>query len=280
VSRPSRPACDDRIEVETGGEASGTAGGSRLAVVVLAGGRGRRMRSPTPKHLLPLLGRRIVDWVIEAARALDPQRIVVVVSPGTGDELLGVELAVQEDARGTGDAMAAARPLLADFEGDLLVLAGDTPLLTPGLLGTLVEEHRRQHAAATVLVFESPLPLPYGRVVRDAAGRVVTIVEEADATPDEVAVRELNASVYVFEPTPLWAALDRLEATSTRGESRLPHAIGHIAAAGETVATFAAPEPEEVRGVNTPDDLAAVSAVLRARLGSASGRRRAVRRPR
>src|SRR5690348_3308629 len=110
----------------------------------MAGGLGTRMRSSTPKHLHPLLGRRMVDWVLEAARALDPEPLVVVASPSTRGDFDGVTVAVQEVPRGTGDAVASARSTLERFGGDLLVLSGDTPLLTPELLRELVDRHRAE----------------------------------------------------------------------------------------------------------------------------------------
>ena len=115
------------------------------------------MRSETPKHLHPLLGRRMVDWVIDAARALSPDRLVVVTSPETQDAIAGdgITVAVQPEARGTGDAVAAAHPALDGFDGDILVLSGDSPLLTPELLEGLVESHRAGEAAAGQLRFFS-----------------------------------------------------------------------------------------------------------------------------
>ena len=134
----------------------------------MAAGLGTRMRSETPKHLHLLLGRRLVDWVTEAARELRPDRLVVVTSPETEEAISaeGITVAVQRDPRGTGDAAGAARPALEGFEGDVLVLSGDAPLLTPALLDGLIETHRQSEAAATVLTFEPTRPLPYGRIVR------------------------------------------------------------------------------------------------------------------
>jgi len=123
------------------------------AAVVLAAGLGTRMRSATPKHFHPLLGRRIVDWVVEAARAVDADPLVVVTSPAGKAEFEGVEVAVQAEPRGTGDALAAARTALAGIDGDLFVLSGDAPGLSPGLLRDLLEVHRRENAAATILSF-------------------------------------------------------------------------------------------------------------------------------
>jgi bifunctional UDP-N-acetylglucosamine pyrophosphorylase/glucosamine-1-phosphate N-acetyltransferase len=242
-----------------------------LAAVVLAAGLGTRMRSRRPKHLHPLLGRRLLDWAVAAARALDPAPLVVVVSPGTVEELdgtlpPGTALAVQEEPRGTGDAAAAARPALAGFEGDVLVLAGDTPLLSEEELGRLLEAHRKEGAAATVLSFEPDEPGDYGRVLRDEHGRLVGIVEAADATPEELAVREVNSSVYVVAVAALWGALDRLEPHNAQGELYLTDAIRHLVDDGRTVAVYRAQDPRVGDGVNTRADLATAGARLRDRI--------------
>ncbi len=161
------------------------------------------MRSARPKHLHTLLGRRLVDWTLAAVRPLEPVPCVVVCSPEARDELAaslpeGTEIAVQAEPRGTGDAVSAAQPLLEGFEGNVLVVPGDAPLLTAELLERLVETHRREDAAVTLLTVETDRPLPYGRIVRDESGAVRRIVEERDASDEELAIRELNASVYVF----------------------------------------------------------------------------------
>jgi len=122
-----------------------------LAAVVMAGGLGTRMRSATPKHLHPLLGRRMVDWVIEAARSAGVERVVVVASPATRELFDGLEVAVQEEPLGTGDAVRAARGALGALAGDVLVLNGDVPALTGGTLQALVATHRAERATATVL---------------------------------------------------------------------------------------------------------------------------------
>jgi bifunctional UDP-N-acetylglucosamine pyrophosphorylase/glucosamine-1-phosphate N-acetyltransferase len=160
-----------------------------IATVVMAAGLGTRMHSSTPKHLHPLLGRRIVDWVIAAAEEAGADPIVVVASPGTRDGFDGLDVSVQENPLGTGDAVRSAQARLAGIRGDVLVLSGDTPLLTADVLRGLVETHRRERAAATVLSFEPRDPRAYGRIVRDGNGRVARIVEAVVATPDEVELR-------------------------------------------------------------------------------------------
>jgi bifunctional UDP-N-acetylglucosamine pyrophosphorylase/glucosamine-1-phosphate N-acetyltransferase len=242
---------------------------SDLAAVVMAAGLGTRMRSETPKHLHPLLGRRMIDWVLEAGRALEPDPLVVVASPETADAIDGAVVAVQHDPRGTGDAVATARPALDGFDGDVLVLSGDTPLITRGVLQGLVDEHRRTQADVTLLSLESPRPLPYGRVLRDEAGEVRGVIEEGDATPEQRAIPELNSSIYVFRAPALWAAVERLEPDNEQGELYLTDTIAHVLAVGGRAAAYRAPDPEVVEGVNTRADLASAAAVLRTRVNEA-----------
>jgi bifunctional UDP-N-acetylglucosamine pyrophosphorylase / glucosamine-1-phosphate N-acetyltransferase len=226
------------------------------------------MRSETPKHLHPLLGKRLVDWVIDAARALGPEPLVVVTSPATQDAIAGdgITVAVQPEARGTGDAIAAARAALDGFEGDVLVLSGDSPLLTPELLEGLIAKHRESRAAATVLTFEPVRPLPYGRILRDDEGNVRAIVEEGDATEQERAIRELNSSTYVFDARELWGALDALKPDNVQGELYLTDTVRALAEAGKPVATYKSDDPEAPVGINTRVELAAAAAVLRDRI--------------
>jgi bifunctional UDP-N-acetylglucosamine pyrophosphorylase/glucosamine-1-phosphate N-acetyltransferase len=235
----------------------------------MAGGLGTRMRSAMPKHLHPLLGLRVVDWVIETARALPAERVVVVASPSTRDAYEGVEVAVQESPRGTGDAVASAGEALAGFEGRILVLDAAAPLLTAGVLRELVEEHGRSRADVTLLSIEPDTPLPYGRVIRDASGAVQAIVEERDAGPAERAVRELNTSIYVFESAPLWEALARLDSDNAQGELYLTDTVGHIVAAGGRAAAHRCADPLSTLGINDRAELAVTAAALRDRINRA-----------
>jgi len=240
-----------------------------LAALVMAAGLGKRMRSALPKHLHPLLGRRLVDWPIEAGRALDPAPLVVVLSPETLEafgDAEGVVTAVQREPRGTGDAVATAREALGGFAGDLLVLSGDTPLLTETLLRDLVEEHRRTGADVTVLSFEPDDPGAYGRVLRDPDGALRAIVEAVDASPAELETREVNSSIYVFRAEALWPALEALEPQNAQGELYLTDSVRRIVERGGHGAVHRAPDPREALGVNTRAELAAAAAVLRARI--------------
>jgi bifunctional UDP-N-acetylglucosamine pyrophosphorylase/glucosamine-1-phosphate N-acetyltransferase len=242
---------------------------TNVAAVVMAAGLGTRMRSELPKHLHPLLGRRMVDWVVESARAVEADPVVVVVAPDRADAFPGLTVAVQQEPRGTGDAVAAAHEALAHFSGDILVLSGDTPLLTEEVLRGLIEAHRREGAQVTVLSFEPADDFPYGRLVRAADGSLERIVEERDATPEQLAITELNSSIYVFQSDALWAALAKLDTSNAQGELQLTDTIGHIIAAGGRASVYRSPDPVAPIGVNTRADLAGAGAVLRDRINRA-----------
>jgi bifunctional UDP-N-acetylglucosamine pyrophosphorylase/glucosamine-1-phosphate N-acetyltransferase len=237
-----------------------------VAAVVMAGGLSTRMRSELPKHLHTLLGRRMVDWVIEAAREVPVDPLVVVCSPQTAELMPDVAVALQPSALGTGDAVRCARAALEGRAKRLFVLSGDTPLLTPSLLRELVATHAREQAVATVLSFSPPDLRSYGRVLRAENGSVRAIVEALDATPEELAVREVNSSIYVFEMEPLWPALERLEPANAQGELYLTDVIRLLVESGARVAAHLAPDPRETEGVNTRAELAAAMAALRDRI--------------
>jgi bifunctional UDP-N-acetylglucosamine pyrophosphorylase / glucosamine-1-phosphate N-acetyltransferase len=237
-----------------------------LAAVVMAAGIGTRMKSATPKHLHPLLGRRMVDWVIGAARGAGAERLVVVASPQTADLLDDVEVAVQEEPLGTGDAVRCAKSALEGFGGDVLVLNGDVPALRTETIRALVDAHRAAGAAATVLSFEPADAGAYGRIVRDADGRLDRIVEAGDASPEELAIREVNSGIYVFRAERLWPALERLDAHNAQGELYVTDTLGLLVAEGESCAVQIAEDPLEAEGVNTRAELALAAGSLRDRI--------------
>lgn len=237
----------------------------------MAAGLGRRMRSDRPKHLHPLLGRRVLDWALVPAAPLGADPVVVVCSPETREELARTlpdeaELVVQPEPRGTGDAVASAKPTLEGFSGDVLVLDGAAPLLTTSVLEELLAEHRRARASVTVLSIEPAKSLPYGRVLRDDEGALRAIVEERDANAEERAVRELNTSIYVFKSDDLWPAVDRLEAHNAQGELYLTDAVLNLVADGKRGAVYRAADPIVGLGINNRAELAQAAGVLRARV--------------
>jgi bifunctional UDP-N-acetylglucosamine pyrophosphorylase / glucosamine-1-phosphate N-acetyltransferase len=239
---------------------------TRVGAVVMAAGLGTRMRSEVPKHLHPLLGRRIVDWVLAVASELGADPLVVVASPSTAQAFHGVEVAVQEEPLGTGDAVRSARPALEGRARDILVLSGDAPLLTPALLRGLLATHREEDAVATVLTFEPDDPREYGRVLRNGDGGVAAIVEARDATPEQLAVREVNSSIYVFRADRLWPVLEQLAPHNAQGELYLTDSVALLASAGGRVAVHKGGDAMEGEGVNTRAELATAAALMRDRI--------------
>ncbi len=245
--------------------------GESLTVVVLAAGEGKRFRSALPKPLHPVAGRPLLWHVLAAAAPLKADRTVVVVGNGAdqvtaaveGFDLGPVAFAVQAAQRGTGDALAAAVPQL-EGDGDILVLFGDTPLVSAELLEGLVDAHRSARADATLLTCVMTDPAGLGRVLRDPDGAVTRIVEERDATPTQRAIREVSAGMYVFR-RPVLNGLSKLRPDNDQGEYYLPDLVPQVLAGGGRLVTAAGPE-EEVMGVNDRIELAAAEAVLRRRL--------------
>lgn len=244
-----------------------------LTILILAAGKGTRMHSDLAKVLHRINGRPMIHYVLETARALRPRRIIVIVGHQAGAvrrELAGlpgpsgltVEFAVQEEQLGTGHAVRQAEPLLAGESGIVLVLAGDTPLIRPSTLTSLIQAHRRDGAAASVLTAGVEDPTGLGRILRDGTGRIDRIVEEKDATGEQRALKEINTSTYCFEPVLLLRALDRLTPENRQGEYYLTDTIGILRREGHRIADAPAGMPEETMGINTPEQLSAAESWL------------------
>ena len=251
-----------------------------LAAVVMAAGEGTRMRSTTPKVLHPLCGRPMLLHVVDALGALPLERIVVVVGHGAERVTKTLQDQVETDVpvvfvdqsvqRGTGDAASVALTAFADdpdVEGDVIIMPGDAPLVRPELLARLATAHRESDAAVTVLTSElTPWTWSFGRVVRDAQGRVDRIVERTDATAEELELPEVNTSIYCFRRSLLAPALRRLSPENAQGEYYLTDAIAVLREAGHKVVAVAADDPAAARHVNDRAQLATAEAILRERI--------------
>jgi len=241
-----------------------------LRVIVLAAGRGTRMRSDLPKVLYAIAGRPLLAWVLDAVAGVSPDETLVVVGHGADrvTEVLpaGVRAVVQEPQLGTGHAAMTALAAMGEVAGDtVLIVPGDTPLLRPETLRALVEA--LPGVAAALLTTRMPDPAGYGRVRREG-GRVVGIVEDRDATPELRAIDEVAVSTYAFEGTALAAALGGLARDNDQGEYYLTDAIGLLAASGPVRGVPVA-DPAEVQGVNSHAQLAEVAAEMRRRINAA-----------
>ena len=240
---------------------------NELCAVILAAGQGTRMRSKLPKVMHQVAGLPMIAYVLEASRPLRAKRTLVVVgyeAERVRESLAGeaIEFVMQRDQRGTGHALLQTAQALSGFDGDLLVLSGDTPMLTSKTLEGLVKAHRQAQAAATILTAEVPQPTGYGRVVRDEREELIRIVEEPEATPQEREIHEINAGVYCFAAAPLTSALQALRPSSVKGELYLPDVVALLRERGARVQAFRTADPEEARGINSRAELAEVHRLL------------------
>ena len=203
----------------------------QVAVVILAAGQGTRMKSTLPKVLHPVAGQAMVRHVLDAAAALKPDRVVVVTGKGherVAAAVAPARIAIQHPARGTGHAVMAALPALKGFKGDVIVLFGDSPLLTPALMKDLLAARRAKSDPAAVIVGFRPLdPAAYGRLIVDAKGALQKIVEFKNATADERAVRLCNAGLMAFDGAQLPALLKKLSDRNAQGEYLLTDTVEH-----------------------------------------------------
>ncbi|MDQ3723700.1 MAG: bifunctional UDP-N-acetylglucosamine diphosphorylase/glucosamine-1-phosphate N-acetyltransferase GlmU [Actinomycetota bacterium] len=248
-----------------------------LTAVILAAGQGTRMRSQLPKMLHPLCGRPLVGWPIAAALAAGAERVVVVDSPANtlAGELPGeVTCVVQPEPNGTGGAVQAAADAI-DAAGTVIVLPGDVPLFTAAAIEELVRAHAKHGAAATMATMTLDDPSGYGRVVRDDDGHVECVVETktaGDATAQQLAIHEVNSSIFAFDGAALLAALAHLTPDNAQGELYLPDVLPALRAAGHTVRAHELAEPDLALGVNDRVQLARVRAIAQQRIHAAHGR--------
>ncbi|HEY3375421.1 MAG TPA: bifunctional UDP-N-acetylglucosamine diphosphorylase/glucosamine-1-phosphate N-acetyltransferase GlmU [Candidatus Aquicultor sp.] len=240
-----------------------------LAVIVLAAGEGTRMKSSRPKVLHAICGEPMIHFVLKSAAELSPERTIVIVghmADTVRAELTGVEFALQEEQLGTGHAVTQVEQMLEGFAGAVLVLSGDTPLVTATTLQNLFAVHEKQGAAASILTAKIDNPTGYGRIIRAGDGTVSAIVEEKDASNAERAICEVNSGTYCFNKTKLFDALKRIDSNNAQGELYLTDVIKVFSNAGETIMASIAPDENEIMGVNTRVQLAEADAVMRGRI--------------
>jgi bifunctional UDP-N-acetylglucosamine pyrophosphorylase/glucosamine-1-phosphate N-acetyltransferase len=241
-----------------------------LHVVVLAAGKGTRMKSGTPKVLHEAAGLPLIEHVLRTARRLQPASIVVIVGHQSDvirqalAERLGLAFATQEPQLGTGHALLQAEPLLTGARGTLVLLSGDVPLLRSETVDALVRRHEERSAAATVLTALVDTPDGYGRVVRHA-GEILAIVEHKDASPAERAIHEINSGIYAFDIAPLFESLRSIGSSNAQGEYYLPDLVKIYRGRDWTVETVRLADPAEILGVNSRKELADVATILKSR---------------
>ncbi len=231
----------------------------RLAVIIMAAGKGTRMKSDLPKVLHRLHGKPMIAYVVQTALQIGGDPVVVVVGHGKEQVTAALEdqpvrIAVQEPQLGTGHAVQCALPHMGDAEGSVLVLSGDVPLIRQDTLRRLVNHHAAVNAAATVLTATAPDPHGYGRIIRSVDGYLEAIVEEKDADDHVRKIDEINSGIYVFEIEDLHRILPRIQSDNVQREYYLTDAVRLLTAEGKTVAARKG-DFAEVMGVNTIEEL-------------------------
>jgi bifunctional UDP-N-acetylglucosamine pyrophosphorylase / glucosamine-1-phosphate N-acetyltransferase len=244
-----------------------------VAVIVLAAGEGSRMKSRIPKVLHPLCGRSMLGHVLAAAGELDPHRTVTVVGPGREEVAAeaaryaaNLDVVVQDRQAGTGHAVRMVIEALGIMPGTVLVTYGDMPLLRAGTLAALLREHAAAGNAVTVLTARVGDPGGYGRIIRDDRGSLVDIIEDADATPAQRAVDEINSGCFAFDGALLADAVKRVATTNAQGQEYLTDVVAILRGDGHLAGTVLAADPGEIQGVNDRVQLAQVRAAYNSRL--------------
>ena len=240
--------------------------------IILAAGKSTRMKSRRPKALHPVCGKPMLQFVIDACFDAGCQRVLIVVGHGK-EEVMAcfghdrrIEWVEQTEQLGTGHAARMAEPQLRDHHGDVFILTGDAPLIRGEVLRTLLRAHRDEHAAASMATAVLDDPTGYGRIVRDAEGQFVEIVEQADATAEQREIREVFPSYYCLKSEDLQFALARLKNENKKGEYYLTDIYSILRAAGKKVVAVQAVAQDDVLGVNDRGQLAAIDAIMQDRI--------------
>lgn len=239
---------------------------NRLAIVVLAAGEGTRMKSYTPKVLHKVCGKPMLEYVVDAALSMKPEKVIVVV--GTNAEQVmkvlpkKVIYAHQRRRLGTGHAVKQTEKLLAGFKGDVIVINGDTPLIKKDTLCMLLDLHHRRSNASTILTTQMANPMGYGRIIRQD-GYVVGIVEQKDADERQRSIREVNTGTYCFDCGELFKALKNVKKENRQGEYYLTDVISIFSSRGRPIGSVVAEDPNEVMGINTRVQLAQAEKSIR-----------------
>jgi UDP-N-acetylglucosamine diphosphorylase/glucosamine-1-phosphate N-acetyltransferase len=250
------------------------------AAIIMAAGKGTRMKDPSKaKVLYELLGKPMIHYVVDLTATLKMDRVIVIV--GYQREVVTAylrhshpfaECVVQEEQRGTGHAVAQARETLAGFNGNVVVLSGDVPLLTPRTVEDLISYHLGKKADATILTAEVPEPTGYGRIIRESDGSVRKVVEHRDANTEERNVNEINSGIYVFEKARLFESLEHLKADNVQQEYYLTDVFEYFRKQRWNVAAMKVRQSDEIQGINSVDQLEAMRRLMKSRQeGSGQG---------
>lgn len=243
-----------------------------LYVAILAAGKAKRMNSFKSKVLHEVAGKPLLYFPLKVARSLGPKKVFVVIGGPYMDQIKeflrgeDVEIVIQEEPKGTGDAVKRVKPYIDNFDSDIFVIPGDAPLLTEMTAKELMGFHRSRGAYATVLTAEVPDPTGYGRIIRSVGDRVLMIVEEADAFPEEKAIKEVNSGMYFFYTSVLFQYIDEIRPDNKQGEYYLTDIIEILQRRMGNVFAYKIDDWEEILGVNTREHLGLVNRIMLRRI--------------
>ena len=240
-----------------------------MKCVILAAGYGKRLGGNTQKVIHKLLGKPILLYLLETIRKLEFENIIIVVGYKKEEvfkelkDFDNIEYVEQPVLLGTGDAVKRTEKILKDYKGDILVLCGDTPFLREETLRKLCKIHQNEKSVCTILTAIVEDPTGYGRIKRDKNGKVIEIVEEVDATPEEKKIKEINGGVYVFNTSFLFPALSMIKKNPLKGEYFLTDVIKILSQNTHKISTYSTPTPQEILGINTVEDLKRAEEILK-----------------
>lgn len=249
----SNPGASDNFKFQE------SPGINRISSIILAGGKGERMKSPLPKVLQPLKNKPLIHYVVEALKDAGVTDIVTVI--GYRGELVkealadGVRYAWQHEQLGTGHAVMQAEDSLADFKGNVVIACGDVPLISSETIKSMIDLMDDEKSKAVVLTMDVDDPSGYGRIVKDSDGNFLKIVEEKDADTETRSITEVNTGTYVFDKDFLFAGLKKIDRNNAQGEYYLPDALMHVLDTGFSVKTLLLEDSVEGTGINTRDEL-------------------------
>ncbi len=240
-----------------------------LAAIILAAGKGTRMESDLPKVLHEVAGKPMVQWVVDAVKEAGADRVILVIGHGAEsvkDKIQGCEYVIQEPQLGTGHAVLVCKDTFAGFEGNIVILGGDGPLLRSSTVQDIVELQEETSAAATLATSIIPDPTGYGRIIRDNNNKFAEIIEHKNATPEQLEIHEVYPSYAVFDASKLWNCLDTLEPNPLTNEYYITEVPRMLKEIGNDVEVVNSVLPEDILSINTLEQLQAVESILLTRI--------------
>ncbi len=242
-----------------------------VVALILTAGKGKRMKSSIPKVLHPILGQPIINYVIEEVKKISPEKTVLVVGYGSDDvkkALKSDQLSYVRQSRqlGTAHAVMSSRRVLDGYDGTVLILCGDSPLIRHETLSKFINTHKKAKSLLSILTAKVSNPYGYGRIIRNGRGRLTAIVEEKDATPEQRSLNEINSGIYCVETSFLWKALDQIDKKNNQKEFYLTDIVGIASTSGVKVNGFNLNDEEEIMGINNRVELSHAQELLRKRI--------------